>query len=62
MNTDPEPYAESVADGFGNEWRRCAHPKCDLHVVRPGKAQCSNYCWFEFDTAFPGELIDGEEG
>lgn len=55
-------HAELVADGFGNEWQVCQHPKCDLHVVRPGKVQCSNYCWSEFETAFPGALIDGSGG
>lgn len=29
-----------VKDGFGSEWLRCG-PGCDLHVVRPGKAQCN---------------------
>lgn len=31
-------------DGFGNQWLICAHPKCDLQIVRPGKVQCSEYC------------------
>jgi len=31
-----------LADGFGNEWRKCWRPWCGLEVVRPGKVQC--YC------------------
>lgn len=31
-----------IEDGFGNTWARCQLPDCDLHVVRPGKVQCSN--------------------
>ena len=30
---------EVVEDGFGSTWAKCG-PGCDLHVVRPGKAQC----------------------
>ena len=29
-----------VTDDHGNFWQQCAHTECDLHVVRPGKAQC----------------------
>jgi hypothetical protein len=25
----------------------CDHPKCDLHIVRPGKTQCSHEGAFE---------------
>lgn len=42
---DPLPIhdddGESVCDGFGGCWQRCNRPDCDLHVVRPGKVQCS---------------------
>lgn len=31
-----------IDDGFGNRWARCDLADCDLAVVRPGKAQCSN--------------------
>lgn len=31
---------EYVDDGFGNVWVTCGL-LCDLHVVRPGKVQCS---------------------
>lgn len=34
------PEEMDIDDGVGNGWRRCA-PGCDLHVVRPGKVQCS---------------------
>lgn len=33
---------DTITDGFGNHWsRKC--PECggDIHVVRPGKVQCS---------------------
>ena len=33
-----------IEDGHGGTWMRCDHPVCDLHVVRPGKVQCSDYC------------------
>lgn len=46
----PEPAGVSIPnnpndieDGFGNVWRKCHHPFCGLHVVRPGKTQC-NVC------------------
>lgn len=43
--TIPPTHFESaqdvtVEDGFGGSWLRCK-PGCDLHVVRPGKVQCS---------------------
>lgn len=31
---------DQVSDGFGSTWVKCS-PTCDLHVVRPGKAQCN---------------------
>lgn len=31
----------TVDDGFGNVWVCCSREDCDLHVVRPGKVQCS---------------------
>lgn len=32
----------TVEDGFGNCWKRCAlGDLCGLHVVRPGKVQCA---------------------
>ena len=31
---------ELVEDGFGSTWVKHG-PDCDLHVVRPGKAQCN---------------------
>jgi len=33
-----------VEDGFGSVWRKCGREECDLHVVRPGKAQCCGVC------------------
>lgn len=30
-----------VEDGHGGAWVKCDRADCDLHVVRPGKAQCS---------------------
>jgi len=33
-------HGEVVEDGFGSLWVRCGS-RCDLEVVRPGKAQCS---------------------
>lgn len=41
---DKSTSEPTVSDGFGNEWMRCPDPRCDLHVVRPGKVQCSDYC------------------
>lgn len=38
-----QPVKEAVVeDGFGNCWPKCPLPDCDLHVVRPGKVQCTN--------------------
>ena len=34
----------TIEDGFGSEWAKCTHPLCDLHVCRPGKAQCNKWC------------------
>lgn len=31
---------KTVTDGYC-EWDKCARQDCDLHVVRPGKVQCS---------------------
>jgi hypothetical protein len=31
---------QTVADDFGSVWVKHG-PDCDLHVVRPGKAQCN---------------------
>jgi hypothetical protein len=36
--------SDTINDGFGSVWRTCSHPLCDLHVCRPGKAQCSEWC------------------
>jgi hypothetical protein len=36
----PAVTHSTVEDGFGSAWERCG-PGCDLHIVRPGKAQCS---------------------
>lgn len=37
----PDAPRRMLDDGFGNSWQKCARPDCDLHVVRPGKVQCS---------------------
>lgn len=39
-----------INDGFGNEWKLCDKPDCQLAVVRPGKAECQR-CdhWTEQD-------------
>jgi len=29
-----------VEDGYGSHWTKCGR-HCGLHVVRPGKAQCT---------------------
>lgn len=34
----------TIQDGFGNQWAKCGHLKCDLQIVRPGKVQCSGFC------------------
>lgn len=36
------PSSDCIDDGFGNRWAKCQLEDCDLQVVRPGKAQCSN--------------------
>jgi hypothetical protein len=46
MTSPPlEPASDTppqmIEDGFGNSWQKCARLDCDLHVVRPGKVQCS---------------------
>lgn len=38
--TLPAPKDDTIDDGFGNAWVRCGSD-CDMHVVRPGKAQCN---------------------
>lgn len=35
-------HSDFIEDGFGNRWRRYELPDCDLAIVRPGKAQCTN--------------------
>jgi hypothetical protein len=39
-----EWWAKTIEDGFGNVWRLCTHPDCDLCVMRPGNVQCSGFC------------------
>lgn len=41
-----------VEDGCGSCWVMCDREDCDLHVVRPGKAQCK--C--EFECPCGGEI------
>ena len=36
--------SDTIEDGFGSVWTKCGHPLCDLHVCRPGKSQCSDWC------------------
>jgi hypothetical protein len=37
-----ERCGQLVSDGFGNRWYKCHwREDCGLHVVRPGKVQCS---------------------
>lgn len=45
-----EPEPRYINDGFGNEWKLCDKPDCQLAVVRPGKAECQR-CdhWTEQD-------------
>lgn len=33
--------SDIVEDGFGSAWEKCGLADCDLHVVRPGTAQCT---------------------
>ena len=35
---------EQISDDHGSTWEKCGLPECDLHVVRPGKAQCNEHC------------------
>ena len=39
-----DEFETDVEDGFGGAWVRCGLLSCDLHVVRPGKVQCSGFC------------------
>lgn len=48
MNTSPRV----VEDGYGGCWDMCERENCDLHVVRPGKVQCT--C--EFECPCGGEI------
>lgn len=42
MEKLPYTNMNTVEDGFGNCWKRCAlGDLCGLHVVRPGKVQCA---------------------
>ena len=42
MEKSPYTNMNTVEDGFGNCWTRCAlGDLCGLHVVRPGKVQCA---------------------
>lgn len=43
-------HKPTIDDGFGSEWPLCDKPDCQLHVVRPGKAECQR-CdnWTEQD-------------
>lgn len=41
LHSRPCVLKNIVTDGFGNIWQKCNKPECDLHVVRPGKVQCS---------------------
>jgi hypothetical protein len=29
-----------MTDGHGNWWERCNRDDCDLHITRPGEADC----------------------
>jgi hypothetical protein len=29
-----------ITDGHGNWWERCERDDCDLHITRPGEADC----------------------
>lgn len=42
-STDAAPGVPVVDDGFGTT-EGCAHPDCDIEVVRPGSVQCSGWC------------------
>ena len=42
MEKSPYTNMNTVEDGFGSCWKRCAlGDLCGLHVVRPGKVQCA---------------------
>lgn len=47
-------------DGFGNQWLMCAHPKCDLQIVRPGKVQCKVQCSEYCDDLSMEELLSSQ--
>lgn len=49
---EPPRYVE---DGFGSAWQMCGHPQCDLQAVRPGKAQCSDFCAVAASEATPSD-------
>jgi hypothetical protein len=40
-----------ISDDFGSSWNKCEFIECGLHIVRPGKVQCS------YDDQCPGEMI-----
>lgn len=31
---------DMITDGHGNWWERCKRDDCDLHITRPGEADC----------------------
>ena len=35
---------EYVIEDDGTAWMKCAHPRCSLQLVRPGKTQCDGEC------------------
>ena len=37
----PEDNPKLLDDGFGMHAKRCDHPECGLHIVRPGKIACT---------------------
>lgn len=43
----PEYKNDIIEDGHGSYWFKCNADDCDLHVVRPGKAQCHGRCEFD---------------
>lgn len=47
-----------IDDGCGCIWQPCIRPDCDLHVVRPGKAECSGESDNVGCPRDTGELID----
>lgn len=36
----PQHSPRYLTDSHGNWWQRCEHADCDLHVSRPGEANC----------------------